>query len=411
MNIAAFTNSYKPFIGGVETSISLFKKELEGRGHKVYIFAPRYPGYSEDDPSIIRVSSVEAPTYPGFYLPISFVQLIQDKFAKLNIDLVHVHQPFLLGEIGLRIAHKNGLPLVFTYHTLYEKYLHYVPFNKEITRTFLEKLVSSFCSHCDLVICPSWYVYEKVSQKLPGCNLRMIPTGLDLESRKDVEKGDIRKRYDIPRNAKIMLYAGRITKEKNLDFLISCAISIIRKRDDTYCFFIGDGDQRARLEKLAADEGLAGKIIFPGEKTRDELYRFYNDADIFIFSSKSETQGLVILEAMSFSLPVVAVDAPAISEQVKNGINGYIVKEKEISFVEKALLIIEDKQGYSRMAGGALQTAQQNSIRHTADLLLDEYTSLLEKENSRNIEPFRRTRILWNTDWKPLLREMLRRKT
>jgi len=180
VNIGIFADSYKHYTSGVVTSICTFKDEFERQGHTVHIFAPGYPDYRDKEPNIHRFASVPAPGNPDFTLAIPVSPRIYAVTKKLGLDLVHVHSPFILGLYGAKVARRYQLPLVFTYHTMYDQYVHYVPVARELARDVTVRYSRHFCNQCDLVVAPSTEVREKVSQHGIKTPVAVIPTGVTL---------------------------------------------------------------------------------------------------------------------------------------------------------------------------------------------------------------------------------------
>jgi len=397
MNIAMFTNGYLPFSGGVPTSISNFKKEAEKRGHSVHIFAPKYSKNKDKNSDITRVLSLKAPSYSNYYLPLSFLPKVKKEFEKLDIDIVHVHHPYLLGKKGIKLAKEKGIPVVFTYHTFYEKYIHYLPFSEDISKQMLRKMTVSFCNKCDMIIAPS----EKVKKVLEGRNIKtkikVIPSGVDTRIyEKKVDKPKLRKELGLKKDTGVLLYAGRITKEKNLVFLIKCLKKILDKKPDTVCFFAGapakNSDYKEKLLELIEKNNIDDKIRFTGDLGKKRLSKFYNLADVFLFASKSETQGLVILESMASSTPVVALNIEPIKTFVQNNVNGFTVKENSSDFCDKVVELLEDSERLEKFSRNAYETAKEYTPRKMADKIISEFQRLI-KEGDRNPRITRRRSI------------------
>lgn len=409
MNIAIFTNNYKPFIGGVETSIESFKTAMEKQGHDVYVFAPKYPGYKDEERGIIRLLSIEAPTYEGYQLPISFLPKIEKEFKKLDIDIVHVQHPLLMGDAGLKIGRKYNLPVVFTYHTIYEEYLHYIPLQKDISKAVLEKLMKSFCNQCDLVISPSEYVKKSIENKGIETKIKVIPTGVEISKYVEHSPGKIRERYYIPKNTKILLYTGRLAKEKNLDFLLDCMAGVVMQEPDTICLLAGAGDEREKLEEKVKTYNMSHKIIFTGKIDRDSIIDFYIDSDIFLFSSKTETQGLVVLEAMAAGTPVIAVEGPGVNEFLDDGKNGYLVKEEKNEFIRKTIELLKDNDKRKEFSKYALKTAENNSIERLSREMISEYKVLKNGPVKEGYQEFRYLKSISEVDWMKIIKIMIKK--
>jgi 1,2-diacylglycerol 3-alpha-glucosyltransferase len=384
MNIAVFTNNFVPFTSGVTSSILSFKMQAEKLGHNVYVFAPDYPQCKDPEKNVYRIRSVESPTVPGFYMPLPFISQIDETFRQLNTDVVHVHHPFLLGETGLRLAREHNLPVVFTHHSLYEKYSHYVPFSSEITLSALKRLVSSFCNECDLVIAPSTYVKQILNRRGVTSDIAVILTGVET----GISQKDIRKDYFISENTKILFHAGRIAKEKNLVFLIKSLKEIIERIPDTITFIAGSptgkDDYLQKLKALIGRYNLSHKIIFTGNLETD-LFSFYKHADLFLFTSKSETQGLVLLESMAAGTPVVCVDSPALTDVVRNEFNGYLVPERIQAYSAAVVSILKNKKKLNALSKNAKITAKEFSAQKQTKKLLAKFSDLdpVKKDYSR----------------------------
>ncbi len=332
MIIAIFTNNYLPHTSGVTTSIISFKKCAEKKGHKVIVFAPKYRKYKDTDRDIYRVPSIESLVYKNFRLPLPVSRKIEKIFVKTNPDIVFLQHPFLLGDIGLRFARKYNKPAVFRFHTRYDLYAHYVKVNQNLIRKIVMEIVKEFSNNCDLIIAPSKYIKEHIEKLGIKTRCEIIPTGIWVVC--DKIKGDkikdtsIREKYSLAKDTQILLHAGRLTKEKNLIFLATAIMKILKKEKNAVCFIAGDGVLKGEMQKFFEKTNLSHKIIFTGNLSRKELEEYYKSADLFLFASKTETQGLVILEAMACGTPSVAVDTPAIKDVLINGRNGILVKEK-----------------------------------------------------------------------------------
>ncbi|MFO7710739.1 MAG: glycosyltransferase [Candidatus Woesearchaeota archaeon] len=402
MRISIFTNNYKPFTGGVERSIENQRSILQKKGHDPYIFAPRYPRYKDKEKNIIRLPSVNAPTYPGYYLPLAFRNTIRRHMRDINPHIVHTHHPFLAGEAGLRIARKMKLPIIFTYHTLYEKYLHYIPLDRNITRPMVNELVQSYANQCDVVIAPSQYVKDSI--KL-DTRVEVIPTGIEINNHD--KKDYIREKYHLPKSTKILFHAGRLTKEKNLYFLIRSIIKILKEKRDVICFIAGKGSEKEGLMNLAEKNNLSHRIIFTGNLEKKELARYYAGADLFLFASKSETQGLVLMEAMAGSTPVIAIDGPAIDECVIHNKNGLIAKENTEDFKNKTLEALKHLPRFSR---NARKFAERYSIDNMGKRLLDIYKEYKGKEVNTEYKDFRQIKNISKIEWSQIITTLFRRE-
>ncbi len=394
MKIGIFTDSYKPYTSGVVTSINTFKHELEKLGHQVYIFAPNYPNYVETDDQVYRYYSVPAPTNPDFALAIPVFPGMKYLLRKLDLDLIHVHSPFTMGRVGLHYARLFKLPIVFTYHTLYDQYVHYLPVGQELAREMTIKFSNNFCRQVDHLIVPSSEVSNILSSYDIPTPISVIPTGVAVQlfNNARVEGNVLRERYAIPAENKILLNVGRLTKEKNLEFLLKCFAQVHQQKPQTTLVITAQGPQEAALKQLVLDLGLSLErdVIFTGAVPFATLIHVYFSADLFVFSSITETQGLVLVEAMAAGLPVVAIKAFGVLDMVDHGINGLLTECDEGEFTAAILKMLNDDKAYQYFRHNALIKAEEVSSPNMALQLERVYQDL----TNRNIH--RRSRVY---DW------------
>ena len=340
MNIGMMTDTYIPQVNGVATSVSLFKRYLESLGERVYVFAPVVP---KNESGTFKVSGLKVPTEPQhrFAIPISHKML--NLTTRLNIDIVHSHAPFSMGFQALRISEKLGIPHVHTYHTLLTEYRHYVPLPFRPTEEAVKKFSAWFCNSTDAVIAPT----DKIKEELLGYGVtvpvHVLPTGIDVENFQRPMKFSIRQHHSIPQNHKIILYAGRIAKEKNLDFLLGAFALLHSELKNTTFIMVGNGPEMHEILHRASRMGISDHVIMTGYIPRENLVEYYRQADVFAFSSVTETQGLVVLEALASGLPVVAIAKEGIKDVLKNDVGCTLLNEVEmIPFVNALLKILRD---------------------------------------------------------------------
>lgn len=385
MKIGIFTDSYVPYTSGVVTSITTFKEELNKLGHEIYIFAPSYPGYEDKEPGVYRYYSVNNPSNPDFALAIPVYPGMNLLLNKLELDIIHVHSPFTMGLVGKHMANRHNLPLVFTYHTLYDQYAHYVPIAPEIAKEMALKFSNNFCNKCDHVVVPSnkiknlLYSYGIVSP------LTVIPTGVPLHKFTGQRGNWLREKYGIPENRKVLLFAGRLTKEKNLEFLVEAFSSLRKKMPDIALVLTAQGPLEGELKSLAINLGmeLNRDIIFTGAQPFDTLVQIYYSSDLFVFSSMTETQGLVLIEAMAAGLPVVAVRAFGVEDMVDSGIDGILTECNTYEFTNAIKTILNDEKIYRQYSANALKKAESLSSRNMAIRLEKIYRNVLQTSPPR----------------------------
>lgn len=379
MKIGIFTDSYKPYTSGVVTSISTFKDELTKLGHEIHIFAPKYPNYDEVEENVYRFYSVPSPTNTDYSLPIPILPGLNSLLKKLKLDVIHVQSPFLTGQAGLHYAKKYNIPLLFTYHTRYDQYVHYVPVAQDLAKDLTIKYSSKFCNNCDHVIVPSKEIEEIVRDFAVRTPISVIPTGVPLDKFQGQSEDWLREHYNIPEQNKILLFVGRLTKEKNLPFLIKTFVRVKQFYPDCSLVITAQGPMEEELKHLGKKLGLSleSDLIFTGALPFDTLLKVYYSSDLFVFSSLTETQGLVIIEAMAAGLPVVAVRASGVQEMVDHGINGILTECDEEELSRAICTVLRDEALYARLKSNAIKKAHSLSSASMARKLEAVYGEVL----------------------------------
>ncbi len=379
MRIGIFSDSYKPYVSGVVNSVELFTRELRALGHEVYIFAPRYPNYQDEEPGIFRFHSVQAPTNRDFSVAIPFSLEFAPIMRDLDLDLIHVHSPFVLGQVGAVQARRLNIPLIFTYHTLYEQYVHYVPISPNLTRELVVRLSRHFCNRCDLVITPTRQVKELLDNYGVLAPIEVIPTGIDLDRFSQGDPAWLRRELHLDPAEKILLFVGRLTKEKNVDFLIRAFAQTQKDHPQTRLVLVAGGPEAENLKDLVQTLGLNERVIFMGPQTGPALVNCYHGADCFVFPSVTETQGLVILEAMAAGRPVIAVDAFGVADMISSGQDGLLTGSSLAEFAAGISWLLENEMQWGALAKAARAKAGQLSSAQMALKLEAAYFKVLEQ--------------------------------
>lgn len=375
--IAIFTDSYLPYNSGVVHSIQTLDHELSSTGHEVFIFAPRYPKCDNREEKVFRFISLPSPTNLDYYFAIPLSRHLKTTLKKMQPDVIHVHHPFTLGRMGMNYARQLGIPVVYTFHTLYEYYSHYLPLPQNPAKQIIRKICLNFGNRCDFIVTPTAAARDYLRQLGVTTPVKVIPTGIKAEEFTAADAGWLRRQYHIKRQEKILLCVGRLGKEKNSDFIVKCFARIVRDFPATRLVLVGKGPQEKELKRLAQKLGIRDKVTFTGLLAKDEVIKCYCDADIFVFASVSETQGLVIPEAKSAGLPVVAVRANGVSEMVQDGIDGFLTGLSMETFTAKIKLLLQDEYLRKEMAKNARLNSRKLSSKSYASSLLDVYSSLI----------------------------------
>jgi len=379
LNIGFFTDTFTPRIDGVVTSIKIFQNELEKQGHKVYIFAPT-PKLADDQINIFRFHSVKFIFQPEARFAVPYSWQADKRINSLNLDIVHAHTPFSLGIFAKYVADDRYIPFVQTFHTLYPEYLHYIL--GSIARHSLAKqagkdIVKFLYNRSDFIIAPSVKIKKYLQVE---CGVRkpieVLSTGIDLDNFKGIDKKIFRQQYKIDDKDKILLFIGRLGKEKNLEFLFYSLAKI--KDDKVKLLLIGDGPEKNNLVALAKKLNLEGRIIFAGYIPRKNIPFALAGSDIFVFASKTETQGLVLLEAAAVKKPIVAVHDAVIEEFVKDDVNGLISHLRPNMFAKKIETLLNNKKLRQKFAKNSGKIAKEFSQYNQTKKLVKVYNRLLK---------------------------------
>lgn len=381
MRIGFFTDTYTPQINGVVNSIRLFAHALERQGHSVYIFAPT-PRQASDGPHVIRIPSLPFAFQPEMRVAAIYSARAHRLVRQANLDIIHSHDPFAIGLFGLAMAKRFRIPYVYTYHTLYPEYVHYV-WDTVLTRELAERLTRDFCNQCDTVIAPS----TKISRALAEWGVRKpvitLPTGVDTYTFSDRDPEAVeafRRRFAVPAGDRLLTFVGRLGLEKNVDALID-AMSFVQT-PDARLLVVGDGPHREDLEHHTAKDRVGDRVTFTGYLGLDDVRAAYHASDALFFASTSETQGLVVAEAMAAGLPVVAVDDLAIADAVTDGVNGFLVPEDPQAMARAVDKLLGDSSLRSAMSAASLARAEDLSIDGQAGRLVAIYEGLLASHPS-----------------------------
>ncbi|MBC7328272.1 glycosyltransferase [bacterium] len=368
----------------MSVSIQTFSTHLREEGCKVYFFAPRYPNYKDNDPAIFRFPSFRFPHHPEYPIPIPFSPNIFRIFPKLKIEIVHPQTPFLLGWTAKYLARKTGALLITTYHTFYEEYYHYgYPIPKFITKAFLRKLSKYFCNLCDAVVVPSKPVEELLRSYGVYRPIKVIPTGIEIDEWYCEENPLFpRSAFNIPPKVPIITYVGRLADEKNLTLLFYAFQKVVEEVPDTFLLLVGSGPDESNYRKLAEELGISKQCKFLGFVDRQKVRECLAASRVFVFPSKTETQGLVLAEALAMGVPIVTTDSFGARETITEGEDGYILPAEPEAFSQAIISLITDDELWYRMRENALKNAKRFSARESARKLLDFYRKLLSEKKA-----------------------------
>ncbi len=379
MRVALFTNNYLPFRGGVTTAVETLRRGLERLRHRAWVFAPASRPPVTDPPWVFRYPSIPAPTYPGFALALPFSRRLYGMARALAPDIVHAQHPFLLGPAARRFARRHGRPLVFTYHTRYEKYAHYVPLPERLVAALAVRLSCRFAGSADLVVAPSERIAATLRERGVTAPVAVVPTGVPLDLFRPGDRAEARRKLRLPADALLCLYVGRLDREKSVDRIIDAFGSVADAISGARLSLVGQGAHETAARRRAEASPARERIWFHGGRDRDTLPLFYRAADLFLFASETETQGLVLAEAHACGLPAVAVRASGVDEVVRDGETGLLTKAAPREFADAAIGLLLDGERRMAMGRAARAVAEQEfSAARQVEAMVGHYGRLLQ---------------------------------
>lgn len=371
MKICMLTNTYLPHVGGVARSVSTFAEEYRQLDHQVLVVAPEFAGppLPRRHAAIVeRVSAIQNFNGSDFSVSLPLAGGLSDRLEAFQADIVHAHHPFLLGDTALRLGAKKNVPVVFTHHTRYEDYTHYVPFDSPTLKDMAINLSTEFANLCDGVIAPSESIAKLIRKRGVTVPIAVVPTGIDVQAFAEGNGARFRKKFRIPPRAFVVGHIGRLAPEKNLAYLTKAVALFLRARPDARFLVIGGGPAEATMKQACAAAGVGSQLILAGKHTGRSLHDGYRAMDVFAFASFSETQGLVLAEAMAAGLSAVALSAPGVREVVRTGKNGFLLpaRTKAQVFADHLARLADEPKLRRALAKGARATAEEFSKENSA---------------------------------------------
>ncbi|HRN96802.1 MAG TPA: glycosyltransferase [Candidatus Levybacteria bacterium] len=385
MKIGFFTDGYLPQKNGVATSVAEYAQGLQKKGHSVTIIAPKYPRFKDKKNNVIRLSSINYKKSIGVRLAVYLPEKAFRELLKLDFDVIHGHGDGPVTMLGWIIAKQKNIPFILSHHTFWNKYTHYLPAGILIRPRMVEKFTQLFANSCNAIISPSNMSKKELESYGVSKPITVIHHGLDLSN---YQKGDtqfLRKKLKIANNHKILLYVGRLGKEKSVDLLLHAFKKVQQQSPHVSLVVIGDGPQKQDLQHLAKTLGIAQNTYFIGEIEYSKIPSVFHSADIFVFASKTETLGKVILEAMAAGLPTVTLNIAPFKELLTNNKEGILVSSNPTAFAKGITTLVQDDVLRKSMGENARRKADQFSIEHAVKKIEDIYVKLYELRKKRRI--------------------------
>lgn len=346
MKIAYFTDSYYPMLNGVTVSIEHFTEELRKKNHKVYIFSPEIPGYSDTRKDVYRFSSFRVTnSEPQVRVPRVLPHEVIREISQMDFDIVHAHGNGFFSLLGYQVAKMKGVPYVATFHTEFTQYTHYFLNGKVIKPKMVERIFKVLGNLCDYAITPSEKMKDALITYGVSKPITVVPNFIHLTRFKDAKStGFLRKQFAIPHDAPLLLTVGRMGYEKNFPFLLRAFEKLVQKERTAHLVLIGHGVELETFIALAKKLRISDRVHFTGKIESQDMPKMYKEADLFVFPSKTETQGMVVLEAAAARLPIIVGTDKAYIGMVDHNENGFVVPYTYDAFVEAMSTLINNPE-------------------------------------------------------------------
>lgn len=372
------TNTYLPHVGGVARSVSTFAEEYRKRKHGVLVIAPEFEGRPLPPRAaaiVERVPAIQNFNGSDFSVKLPLLAGLTPRLDAFPADIVHAHHPFLLGDTALRVAASKNVPVVFTHHTRYEDYTHYVPFDSPALKEVAINISTHFANLCDAVIAPSESIARLIRRRGVEVPIRVVPTGIDVAAFASGDRARFRRKHRLPDDAFVVGHVGRLAPEKNLEYLAEAVAQFLHRAPDAHFLVVGAGPSEDKLKEICARHGVGDRLLLAGKKTGRALADAYNAMDVFAFASFSETQGMVLAEAMAAGLPVIALNASGVREVMRDGANGFMLEKSTPArrFAAQLARLQRHPEMREAFSQEARRTAELFSRERCADLALGYY--------------------------------------
>ena len=397
MNILMVTNTFAPNVSGVARSVTMFTEAYRSRGHRVLVVAPEFDGAPEGEVDVVRIGALRNFAGTEYSVAIAAPLHLARAVDTFDPDIVHSHGPFLLGTAAARLARTRHVPLVFTHHTLYEHYTHYVPGDSGLVKKIALNRGTRYANASDAVFAPSRSIGDLLRARGVTVPIYEVPTGVPLAMFCKGDGAGFRARFGIPPGAVVVGTVGRLAEEKNLDFLSRALVRFLAATPTAYALIVGDGPSREPMAEIFAAAGLGHRVVFTGALRPPALIDAYHAMNVFAFASLTETQGLVLAEAMAAGTAVVAIDAPGAREIVQDGVNGRLLGEADEAAFHAALdWVIRRGDGATRSLGAvAREAARAFSLDAVAERALAAYDEVIGEAAKRAAPRMVRPAIVW----------------
>ena len=390
MRIGLFTDIYLPSVYGIELATEGVRVTLEEMGHKVFVFAPETPGYVDASRRVMRFRSKRISKNPESRFAFSFLPIGRSNREVLDfrLDIAQAQTMGAMGMLARRIAQHQGIPLLYAHHSMYPGYVGSESGDDLLVPSLVRTYTKWFAGKADAILAPTLKVKRLLAEWGMGCDIpvHVVPTGVDTAvfHRSAPARHRLRRSLGIPEGSPVLLTVARLVREKNLDFLLDAFHRIVRAAPGSRLLLVGEGNYREQLERRARKMGVASRTIFAGLVPHERVAAYYQAADLFVFPSVVESQGLVILEALASGLPVVAVKDEAYERFVLDGRNGFLVQPlTPARFAACTLPLVRSPALRSRASRWARRVSREYTPEKTAGMLVDIYRATIRELHAR----------------------------
>lgn len=387
LDILMITDVYYPRVNGVSTSIRTFRREFEKLGHSVRLVAPAYPRHNDGEEVVMRIPSRYLPLDPEDRL-MRYAPLVdlESYLRRKRPDLIHIQTPFVAHRAGVRLARRLDIPVVESYHTYFEEYFyHYIPFlPKSVLRFAARRLSRTQCNRLDGLVVPSRAMLDVLREYGITARAEIIPTGINLTRFANGDGAAFRARHGIEGERPLLLFVGRVAFEKNICFLLDMLLEVRRSHPGTLLVITGEGPAQPGLQRHVAKLGLGENVRFIGYlRENNDLCDCYAAADAFVFASRTETQGLVLLEAMALGTPVVALAEMGVRDILEPGKGGLVAQNTPSDFAAQVCRLLGDVELRRRLGNEAREYVHSWTARAMAERMLEFYRQVIGQETTR----------------------------
>lgn len=381
MRIAIYTNAYKPIVSGVVNAIALLRQGFVARGHEVIILAPDYYGYRDQESGVYRFPAVDLTRKVRFPVAIPWSPRVSRLVREFRPEIIHTHHPFVLGPLALRTARQLGVPLVYTFHTQYEQYAHYVPLPPRLVKWFTRRRIRRFVEAADVVTTPAASIRDLLAGYGIEREILVLPNPIDLSRFARTEGPTVRRQLGLAEGELVLIFVGRLGIEKNLGFMLE-AFALLRSLAPELplrLVLVGAGPEEARLRELGEELGLGDRLILTGSVPYQTVPSYLAAADLFLMTSVTEVKPLVLLEAMAAGLPIVAVRASGAVDTLTDGRDGVLTELDRTAFARAVLALLCDEGRRKAMGRAARETVERYSLDRVAGEFIRLYEEAVER--------------------------------